>query len=196
MARRARAALLAGLVLAAVGCSAAGPACTTATQPAPSLPARATAMTTATLPGTPAGLQGSPFGVAVTAGGQWAFASLGSAVAVLRLSAGRPAAVVRSIELPALTAGVALTRDGRYLLLAGGAGAVVVSVSAAEQGSPHAVLGELSAPGGSDAGAIEVAVSRDGRYAFVSLEDANQVAVFNLAAAVADGFGGSDGSPA
>jgi hypothetical protein len=133
------------------------------------------------LPGTPGN---SPSGVAVTAGGHWAFASLGTAVAVLRLSAGGPADLVHSIELPISTAGMALTPDGRYLLPAGGAGAVVVSVSAAEQGSSQTVLGELSVPdaGGYDvASASGVATSADGRYAFVSLEYADQVAVFDLA---------------
>jgi hypothetical protein len=37
-------------------------------------------------------------------------------------------------------------------------------------------------------GAIEVAIAPDRRYAFVSLEDANQIAVFNLARAIAHGF--------
>lgn len=121
-------------------------------------------MTKANAPGSPAGLppEGSPFGVAVTADGQWAFVSLGTTLGVLRLSAGRPADLVQWISLPASALGEALTHDGRYLLLAGGNGAVVVSVSAAEQGSSQAVLGELSAPGVSGAAsAIEVAVSAD-----------------------------------
>jgi hypothetical protein len=169
------------------------PGCTTATEPAPSLPASATAMTKAVPAGSPAGTpaEGSPFGVAVTSGGKWAFASLGSALGVLQLSAGRPAHLIHWINLPEFAAGATLTPDGRYLLLAGGAGAMVVSVAAAEQGSPQAVLGELSAPGPGGpeaASAIEVAVSADGRYAFVSLEYAYQIAVFDLAQAIATGF--------
>jgi DNA-binding beta-propeller fold protein YncE len=172
------------------------PACSTASQPAPSLPAGATAMTKANAPGTPGGVlsEGSPFGVAVAPGGRWAFATVGAALAVLRLSADRPADPVHSIELPEDTEGAALAPDGRYLLLAGGNGATVVSVPAAEQGSSQAVLGELSAPGGSGTtNAIEVAVSTNGRYAFVSLEYSNQIAVFDLSAAVAGGFSGDDG---
>ncbi len=168
------------------------PPCTTATQPARSLPAGATAMTKASPPGFAAGsAEGTPFGVAVSAGGQFAFTSTGSALAVLKLSAGRPADVVHWINLPESTSGVALTPDGRYLLLAAGAGAVVVSVSAAEQGSSQAVLGELSVPGAGGPGtesASQVAVSADGRYAFVSLEYADQIAVFDLAQAIASGF--------
>lgn len=56
---------------------------------------------------------------------------------------------------------------------------------------PGAVLGTLSAPGGA-AGAIEVATSPDGRFAFVTLEDARQAAVFDLSAALARGFGRAD----
>jgi DNA-binding beta-propeller fold protein YncE len=151
-------------------------------------------MTKAVPPGSPAGTpaEGSPSGVAVASGGQWGFVSLGSAVGVLRLSAGRPADLAYWINLPEETAGVALTPDGRYLLLAGGSGAVVVSVPAAEQGRSQAVLGELAARGQS-ASASQVAVSPDSRYAFVSLEYGDEIAVFDLTAAVADGFSGDDG---
>ncbi len=224
MTHGARVSLLAGLLLLTAGCTATGstagapsrgtasagaravgsvavtdgaPACTTATQSARSLPAGSTAMTTANPPGVRTRLpEGFPFGVVVTAGRRWAFASLGSALGVLRLSTGRPADLVHWINLPELTSGVALTPDGQYLLLAGGTGAVVVNVAAAEQGSSQAVLGELSvsgARGPEPENAIEVAISADGRYAFVSLEDTDEIAVFDLAAAAADGFGGNEG---
>jgi DNA-binding beta-propeller fold protein YncE len=149
-------------------------------------------MTKASPRGVSAGTaEDSPFGVVVTAGGRWAFVSVGTGLGVLRLPAGRPADVVHWISLPESTSGAALTPDGRYLLLAAGAGAVVVNVPAAEQGSSQAVLGELSVPGAGGPGtssAIEVAVSADGRYAFASLEYADQIAVFDLAQAIASGF--------
>jgi len=127
--------------------------------------------------------------VAVTADGRWAFVGLGQRVVVLKLSAGQAPSVVRTIDLPEQALGAALTPDGRYLLIAGGAGAVVVSVQAAEQGSAPAVLGELSASAGpNSATAIEVTVSADGRYAFISLEYADKIAVFDLAKAEASGF--------
>lgn len=157
------------------------PGCTTATKSASPLPASATAMMTA-----PA--QSNPFGVAVTADGRWGFASWGANLAVLRLSTGHAPTLVRTISLPQSGTGLALSPDGRLLLIAAGsAGAVVVSVRAAEEGSPQAVLGTLTSPVGS--GAIEVAVSRDSRYAFVSMETSDQVAVFNLAKALASLFG-------
>jgi DNA-binding beta-propeller fold protein YncE len=168
------------------------PGCTTAVQPAPALPATATAMTTVTRTVSSFGADANPFGVAITAGGRWAFASVGGDLDVLQLPSGRPARLIRTIAMPEPTAGMALTPDGRLLLLAGGSGAVVVSVPAAELGSGRAVLGELSATvGPRPAGAVEVAVSRDSRYAFVSLEDAAQVAVFDLAKALADHFLGA-----
>jgi hypothetical protein len=47
----------------------------------------------------------------------------------------------------------------------------------------------------SGAGAIEVAVSRDGRFAFVSLEASARVAVFDLRRALTRGFGPADRAP-
>jgi DNA-binding beta-propeller fold protein YncE len=85
---------------------------------------------------------------------------------------------VRRITLPTMVRGEAITPDGRFLLAAAGSGAVVVSVARAERGQPGSVLGSLTSPGG--AGAVEVAVSPDGRFAFVTLEDSGTMAVFNL----------------
>ena len=147
-----------------------------------------------TVPGFRTGLPFTPpFGVAVTADGRWGFASLRGDLGVFRLTADRAPVLVHTILLPeAATAGIALSPDGRLLLLASeGTGAVVVNVKAAEAGNNSAVLGTLSGPGAQDAGAIEVAVSPDGRYAFVSLEDDDKISVFNLTAALAHGFGRS-----
>ena len=132
-----------------------------------------------------------PFGVAVATDGSWGFASLGGRVGVFRLAAGRAPALTRTIALPtAGGAGLALSPDGRLLLVADSdTGAVLVSVPAAESGANGAVLGTLSVPGARLGGAIEVAVSPDGRYAFVSLEDDDKIAVFNLTTALAHGFG-------
>jgi DNA-binding beta-propeller fold protein YncE len=94
-----------------------------------------------------------------------------------------------------LPAGAAVTPDGKYLLVADGSGLVVISVARAEAGAAGAVLGALAAPStaGGSAGqadsAIEVAVSPDSRFAFVTLEYDGEAAVFDLATAVANGFG-------
>lgn len=185
----------------------------------PALPARALASpacSAATATGRalgPAGTAsvrtgGGPFGVAVTPDGRWGFAvsSNDASVEVLRLGSGPAAAApavteVRSVPLSAAKgavnpgpAGATVTPDGKYLLVASGAGAVVISVARAESGAPGAVLGSLGGHASSGSsplagGAIEVAVSPDSRFAFVTLEYADEAAVFNLAAALAHGFG-------
>ena len=169
------------------------PRCTTAAAAAPGLAASVTAMTTVRPPVPRPGVPlAAPFGVAVTADGSWGFASLGNGLGVFRLAGGRAPVLLHTIALPvAPVAGISLSPDGRLLLIATeGTGAVVVSVPAAEAGANGAVLGVLSEPSEArPGGAIEVAVSPDGRYAFVSLESDDQIAVFNLKAALADGFG-------
>jgi DNA-binding beta-propeller fold protein YncE len=109
-----------------------------------------------------------------------------------KTAAGRPV-LVRSIPVAGQPLGETITPDGSYLLAADGNGAVVISVARAESGAANALLGMLDAPSGTgpralSASAIEVATSRDGRYAFVTLEYDQRAVVFNLADAVRHGF--------
>lgn len=139
---------------------------------------------------------GAPFGVVVTPDDRWAFVSAVGSIDVLRLGPGGSLApaVVRSIPVraPERALGEALTPDGRYLLAASGTGgAVVISVARAEQGRADPLLGTLDDPHGG-LGAIEVAVSRDGRFAFVTQEGSAAAAVFNLHKALTKGFGSAD----
>jgi len=148
---------------------------------------------------------GSPFGVAVTPDGRYGFAAVlgrgtgGAVIDVLQLAkiaSGRPV-LVRSIPVAGQPLGETITPDGKYLLAADGNGAVVISVARAESGAASAVLGTFTAPSGTGQGAlsasaIEVATSRDGRYAFVTLEYDQRATVFNLAGAVSRGFGSAD----
>jgi DNA-binding beta-propeller fold protein YncE len=143
----------------------------------------------------------------VTPDGRYGFAAVlgggtgGSVIDVLRMAttaSGQPV-LVRSIPVAGQPLGETITPDGRYLLAADGNGAVVISVARAESGAASAVLGMLAAPSGNgasqgalSASAIEVATSRDGRYAFVTLEYDRRAAVFNLADAVSRGFGSAD----
>lgn len=135
---------------------------------------------------------GTPFRIVTAPNGGWSFlATSGSGIGVL---SGRDFVprVVHTVPLPGDAAvGDAITRDGRYVLAADDVGAVVVDAERAEQGRDGAVLGRLRAPNGG-AGAIEVATSADGRFAFVTLEGAGRMAVFNLAAAVAGHFRASE----
>ncbi len=145
----------------------------------------------------------APFGVAATPDGRWAFVATagpdGQSVAVLRLAGTGAPAVVRFIGLPSPALGAAITPDGKYLLVADRSdGVTVLSVAKAEAGQPGAVLGVLGTPPrpfgqpGPGGGAIEVTTSPDGRFAFVTLEWEQRAAVYNLAAALAQGFTNSD----
>ena len=165
--------------------SVAAPGCSTASAPGPQFPAGLTGLSP---------VPGDPFGVAATADGHWSFVSLvpngsGGTIGVFADTGSASPMLVRQIPVSGTGLGVTLTLDGRYLLAANGSGATVVSVQAAEQGSGNAVLGTLSSGGGGPAGgAIEVATSRDGRFAFVSLEDSQKIAIFNLQQALASHF--------
>jgi len=150
----------------------------------------------------------------VTEGGPGPAAA--SSVEALRLSAGPGTTAaprvtkVRSIPLPTTPgtaglpagigtpAGAAMTPDGKYLVVAKGSGVEVLSTARAETGAAGAVLGSLTAPSSAGGpsralgGAIEVAVSPDSRFVVVTLENDAEAAVFNLAAALAHGFGAAD----
>jgi DNA-binding beta-propeller fold protein YncE len=112
---------------------------------------------------------------------------------VVVLSDARPApAEIYSIPLPegVSAAGESVSADGRYLLVAAGNGAVVLDASLAARGRPTAILGSLQAADSSGAppSAIEALASPDDRFAFVSLEYADAIAVFDLRGAVESGF--------
>ena len=129
----------------------------------------------------------------MTHDGRWSFVDeAGGNLAVLSNDGFRPR-LARTIAVPPDALGNSLTRDGRYLLIADGdGGATVISVRAAESGGGGAVLGRLSQPGKPGlGGAIEVATSSDGHYAFVSVEYEARVAVYDLRAALARHFRGS-----
>lgn len=158
------------------------PACSTATSRGALLSSVRTAMVK---------LPGNPFGVVVTPDRRWAFVSLVRSVEVLRVSRSLAPVKVRAIRVPDEAVGEALTRDGRYLLAASGSGAVVISVARAERGSAGAVLGTLTDPHGG-IGAIEVALSPGDRFAFVTQENSDQAAVFNLRRALTHGFSPAD----
>jgi serine/threonine protein kinase/DNA-binding beta-propeller fold protein YncE len=157
------------------------PGCTTATAKAPKLTGVVRATTV---------LRGSPFGVAVSADGQYSFVTTGNAVAVLRAGSGLAPSLVRTITVHGADKGLALTPDGRFLVVADGSGAVIINVAAAEDGAAGPVAGSLTSPAGS--GAVEVLISADGKFAFVTLQNSARMAVFNLGAGLAQGFGPAD----
>jgi len=133
-------------------------------------------------------LGGEPFGVATARG----YAFVANATGSLDVLADRDSVprLIKKIALPPGGLGITITANERDLLVADdGDGAIVVDLARAEAGDRNAVLGTLRV--GSTrtlGGAIEVATSRDGRYAFVSLEDSARIAVYRLATAIADHF--------
>jgi DNA-binding beta-propeller fold protein YncE len=133
-----------------------------------------------------------PFGVTVTADGTYSFVSLGDGVAVLNNRTGSLApSPVTTLSADGANKGEAISPDGKYLLAAAGSGAYVISVHAAEEGEDSAVLGQLTSPAGANAGAIEIAFSPNSRFAFVTLQNSNEMAVFDLTKSADHGFGQS-----
>lgn len=134
-----------------------------------------------------------PFSAVPSADGMWTFVSIsGSPSRLAVLAGGRfPPRLVHLLRLPVPDAqGMALTPDGRYLLAATGNGAAVLDVRRAEQGSAviDARLTDPTVPSRTG-GAIQVVPSPDGRYVFVTLEFAAEIAVFDLRAALRGGKG-------
>jgi serine/threonine-protein kinase len=130
---------------------------------------------------------GHPFDTVAAAGG-FAFVSLGNTgLAVMKTGGFRPR-LVQTVPVNN-GQGMALTHDQKYLLVTSGDGLTVFRVSDLEQGLT-APLGTLSSPGAMHP--VEVAISPDDKFAFVSIQSSNQVAVFNLASALTAGFGPSD----
>ena len=151
---------------------------------------RLTGVRTAMVP-----VAGDPFAVAPA--GRWSFVSVpSSSIIGFRAGSSLPPTLAFSLPVTSQALGEAITHDGRYLLAASASGALVIGVARAEHGSSNAVLGSLtsltSPAAAGAAGAIEVAVSRDDRFAFVSLEDSDEIAVFDLNRALTHGFGPAD----
>jgi DNA-binding beta-propeller fold protein YncE len=127
---------------------------------------------------------GAPFGIAATRDGT-VFVVTDSSVQIFkagpkgRLRSTGAHLSVGSAARPATSA--MLTHDGRYLLVAADSSIQVFDVKAAESGSSRANLGALTVPGVSSYGrAVGLAVTPDDQYAFVALQFANKVGVFNL----------------
>jgi DNA-binding beta-propeller fold protein YncE len=176
------------------GTSVAVPGCSTAVAAAPSLGGVDTSFVS---------VLGAPFGIAIDHSSNYAFvASQTGSILEYSIRSSIPHLVqIDTFGTPephqapiggTSPAGLALTPNGRYLVAAARSGAIVVNVNRLEnKGSPSSswTVGTLESSG---SGAIEAAVSPDGEFVFVSLEDSHELAVFNLKRALARGFGTSD----
>jgi DNA-binding beta-propeller fold protein YncE len=194
--RRQAAAVLSVLLLAGIGgcsgSSAPGPvkltlSCSTQVSPGRPITVRQTP---------PVRLTARPFAALALPGGAWAVASMSvtgqygyqGQLAVMAVH-GTTAHVVRKIVLPRPlggAAGLAVTPNGQFLLVAAGTATGVLSVAKLEHGTHHPIVGIL---GDGALGQSEVAVSGDGKYAFVTDETSGRLSVFNLALALRKGFG-------
>jgi MFS family permease len=157
------------------------PSCSTAIAGVPTLTSVTSAASTTS---------GSPFGLVGTPDGRYVFVSIGNAVALLRTAGPLAPTFVRTIPASHANRGAALTHDGRFLVAAAGSGAVVINVAQAEQGVPGPVVGTLTSPDGK--AAARVLISGNDQFAFVTLQNSAEVAVFNLGRAVSRGFSSSD----
>jgi DNA-binding beta-propeller fold protein YncE len=127
-------------------------------------------------------LSGTPFAVQESKDGRFEFVTVNNGIVVLRNTGGLVPEIVTTLQIPNADKGLALTGDGRYLLAAGGQGAVVINVAEAEAGSLNSVAGTLTSPkvNRHGDGAVQVRVSRDDKFAFVTLQNAQRMAVFKL----------------
>jgi len=146
-----------------------------------------------------------PFGVAISSDSKTAFVADGSGAIVVyplgtTLQRGRVDSFrvdTRNSLSPPPAAGisplgVALTPNGRYLVAAAGTSVVVFSTAALERKGTDLSDWEAGMWSGAEQGAIEAAVSPDGSYVFVSLENGDSLAVFDLKRALHAGFRRSD----
>jgi serine/threonine-protein kinase len=137
----------------------------------------------------------NPFGLQVSKDGKFAFAVTPTTVQVLARGPGLSLTPKYSytIATNSMAAnGATMTNDGKYLLVAAGTGIDVLSVAESEAGAGSMNIGTLTVPGISgNAGAVEVAVSPDDKFAFVTLKTRNVLAVFNLAKSLASNDFGS-----
>jgi DNA-binding beta-propeller fold protein YncE len=137
---------------------------------------------------------GAAFGVVTTSDGRYSFVSSpnsGNATIGVYSDSSFTPKLVRAVTIPGQPLGEALSPDGKYLVLADGDGADVLDVAALEsQRGTTPLLGRLQSDG-TGGGGIEVAVSPDSRFVFVTLEYSAAMAVFNLAGAVGSKFSSS-----
>lgn len=128
---------------------------------------------------------GLPFGVVyATLQKDVAFVSLNprgvnsvGSLGVLNISTFTPT-WIRSVPIPAAYAreglyGITLTRDGKYVYIASGPGAVIVDTALAVNGSRDAVVGTFNGTTSTQKtgdGAIQITLSKNESFAFVSQE--------------------------
>jgi serine/threonine protein kinase/DNA-binding beta-propeller fold protein YncE len=133
---------------------------------------------------------GNPFGIVMSHDGKVVFVSTDTTVEAFKV--GSDGSLTHSWDYPIegsspqhQATSELVTNDGRYLLVAVDDGIAVIDAKAAERGGGSVNVGLLEVPGLTGYGrAVGVAVTPDDRYAFVALQFADKVGVFNLAKAL------------
>ena len=136
-------------------------------------------------------LPGQPFGVIATPDDRWLLVSLTGqperGIAVIRRD-GAGGELTHVVALDDMPMGLALTRSGALLLVAGFSGTVsFIDVARATSGAADSLLGQVRT--GVEMGTVELAVTHDGRYIFASEERQAAVTVLDLGKAQAGRYG-------
>jgi DNA-binding beta-propeller fold protein YncE len=140
---------------------------------------------------------GKPFGIQVSGDGKYVFVTTGQNLEVYKTGPGGTLGFLRQVTLttssdPGMAAtGMTLTRNGKYLLIAMGNGVQVEDVGEIEAGAANPAVGTLTVTHATAGRAVQVVLSPDQRYAFVSLQYANVVGVFKLGNSASTGNGSS-----
>ena len=131
-------------------------------------------------------MPGHPFAAVTTPDDAYAFVSITSSnprsptgLQVLRCERGRYVAH-RFLALEAEPSGMAMTHDGRLLVVSDGEYTAFVDVARAVQGRADVLRGYVRDNADDYAGAVYVAISPDDRYAFVSDEAQQAIAVIDM----------------
>jgi DNA-binding beta-propeller fold protein YncE len=146
-----------------------------------------------------------PFGVAISPDSRTAFVADASG-AIYVYSLGSEAPTVEDVDSFRVTStdgsppqpgvsplGLASTPNGKYLIAADdNGGAVVFNASHLEEAGSHWSSWRTGTLASRGQGAIEAAISPGGTFVFVTLENSDGLAVFDLKRALLDGFGPSD----
>jgi DNA-binding beta-propeller fold protein YncE len=133
-------------------------------------------------------LPGHPFGIAVSRDGCWVFVALSresNGIAVLRRKGGKMK-VERVVDVSGVPTEIVLTHDNKLLIVADGESVTFLDIARMYQGSHDAVLGRIRDQEG-DA-TINVNVTADDKFLFVSNERAASITVIDLSKARAEGF--------
>ena len=140
---------------------------------------------------------GRPFEALASGRGRWVFASLmpsgakrkaertGGGIAVLHWS-GRQLVLRRVVPLPSIPTGMALSHDGRLLVVADSRDVDFLDVPHLVSGSADPLLGSIR--DAAAAGSVYAAISVDDRTLFVSNESVSTVTVIDLQRARITGF--------